>query len=158
MDHGIAPADEAGDLASAVRQLRAALKRRPGDADLYGRLGLILYELGFDTEAIGEVKFARRYSEEPEQWRRPLRQITTHGLKGPDRQRLDNAFTALAGGRPGEALPVFQDLVEAHPRSLEARLGLQGALHALDRADEAAELRASWRRASKLRGCASTRS
>ena len=147
MDQGLARADDAGDLAAAVRQLRSALKRRPEDADLYGRLGLLLYDLGFDTEAIGDVKFARQHSEEPEQWRRPLRQITTHGLKGPDRRRLDDAFTALAAGRPDEALPVFQDLVEAHPRSLEARLGLQGALHVLDRADEAAELRASWRQA-----------
>ncbi len=169
MDQRLSPADQAGDpeprphdgasvlpgdrlaatddLADAVRRLLEVLDRRPADADLHGRLGLLLYELGFDTDAVRNVTLARRSSKTPEQWRRPLRQITTHGLKGSDRRRLADAFTALAEGRPDDALPVFQDLVEAHPRGLEARLGLLGALHAMDRADEAAELRASWRRA-----------
>ncbi len=137
----------AGDLAGAVQALRAVLERQPEDADLCGRLGLLLYELGFDTESIAHLKFARRRSETPDHWRKPLREVTTHGLKGPDRLRLDDAFTALAQGRPGEAAPVFQELVAKRPRSLEARLGLRGALHALDRADEAAEAAAAWRQA-----------
>jgi tetratricopeptide (TPR) repeat protein len=134
--------------ADELDRLRAALELEPKDPELRGRLGVALYELGFQTEAIGHLKFATRYSKTPEEWRQRLRRVVNEGLKRPDRLRLENAFIALAAGRASEALADFQDLAATRPRNPAVQLGLRGALHALGRAGEVAEAAARWRRAS----------
>ena len=138
----------AGDLPRAILQLRAALELQPRDAEMRGKLGLLLNQLGFQAEALWHLKFAARHSKETKRWRRRMLRVKTGGLDQQDRSRLEAAFTTLAEGGPNEALAEFRGLTQALPQSTSARLGLQGALHALDRGGEAAEAADRWRQAS----------
>ena len=136
----------AGELAETVLRLRAALALEPDDAQLHGRLGLVLYRLGFEAEAAAHLKVAVRRSTAPERWRKALRRVRQDGLGDEDRLRLAEAFSALAEGRPGDALADFKELVLKAPRSAAAWLGLRGALHALGRDPAAAKAGGRWRR------------
>ena len=138
----------AGDLPGAVLLLRGALELQPREAEIRGKLGLLLNELGFRTEALWHLNFAARHSEDPKRWRRRLLRVRAEGLDQEDRRRIKQAFISLAEGRPDAALGEFRELTQTLPQSTAARLGLQGALHALDRKGDAAEAADRWRQAS----------
>ncbi len=134
----------AGDLAAAL-ELREVLALRPGHAEAHGRLGLVLYQQGFEAEAIWHLKSAVRRSGQSRRWERALKEVVDSGLDRAERKRLEDAFNALAQGRAAEALAEFQDLSARRPRAAAAWVGLRSALHALGRFEEAAEAADRWR-------------
>ena len=133
MDRNSAPAEAAGELPTTVLRLREALELDPGDPELHGRLGRLLYELGFEADGAAHLKAAARLGDAPERWRKALNRTRQGRPAEEDQRRLAEGLNALAAGRPQDALIEFKAVLAKAPRSAAAWLGLRGALHALGR-------------------------
>ena len=140
------PAGAAGELAATVRRLRAALEAEPDDAELHGRLGRVLFRLGFEAEGAAHLKTAVRLSQAPERWRKALKRTREGRPAEEDQRRLAEGLSALAGGRPRDALCEFKAVIAQAPLSEAAWLGLRGALHALGRERAVVKAGKRWRR------------
>jgi len=142
-----------GQLASAERLLREALKLAPGMADLHNNLGMILHGLRRTDEAIAAYRTALairpEYIVALNNLGMSLAALNHHaeaitcyydalGIKPAYPEALNNLGSSLhALGRCSEAVERFQKALALRPDFVEARINLGHALAALGRPEAA---------------------
>ena len=131
-----------GDLPSAIRWLREAVRGNPADGDAHAALGAVLEAAGVTAEAAREQDLARQLAPGPAAWERRV----AAGERAPrGLERLQPALDARPAGRAGRAVAPGTPPDQADPAELSLDRARELVGQAQDRQAET-ELRRVLRR------------